>query len=111
MPLRWVGTISIVQKDRLQHRWSGTVDSQLITGNLPFPCQNNERLNTAGYYKVSYEEKVREIDPVLRLILLPERLPKTVRPRSDHLHKVFARVHKCMHVNLLLWTCASVHIH
>lgn len=87
------------------------MDSQLRTGNLPFPCQNNERLNTAGHYKVSYEEKVREIDPVLRLILLSERLPKTVQPRSDHLHKVFACMRKCMHVNLLLWTCASVHIH
>lgn len=87
------------------------MDSQLRTGNLPFPCQNNERLNTAGYYKVSYEEKVREIDPVPRLILLSERLPKTVRPRSDRLHKAFARVHKGTHVNLLLWTCASVHFH
>lgn len=29
---------------------------------LPFHCQNNERLNTAGYHK----EKGREIDPTLR---------------------------------------------
>lgn len=58
------------------------MDSQLRTGNLAFPCQINERLNTAGYYKVSYEEKVREIDPVLRLILLSEKLPKTVQSRS-----------------------------
>lgn len=56
--------------------------TQLRAGKLPFYCQNNERLNTAGYYKVSYKEKVREIDPIRKLIPLSERLAETLQPRS-----------------------------
>lgn len=44
--------------------------SQLREGTLPFHCQNNERLNTVGYYNVTYKEKVSKIDPILRLNLV-----------------------------------------
>lgn len=76
-----------------------------------FPVKNNERLNTAGYYKVSYEEKVRGIDAPLRLILRSQTPPETSQPQPDRLHKVFAYMHVSAHVNPLLWTCASVHVH
>lgn len=77
----------------------------------PFPVKNNERLNTAGYYKVSYEEKVRGIDPPLRLILRSETPPETSQPQPDRLHKVFGYMHVSTRVNPLLWACASVHVH
>lgn len=115
MLLRWLCARSRVQRER---DWVGCNSDEAPPSTVgseaeicPFPVKNNERLNTAGYYKVSYEEKVRGIDPPLRLILRSETPPETSQPQPDRLHKVFAYMHVSTRVNPLLWACASVHVH
>lgn len=82
-----------------------TVDSQAEI--CPFAVKSNEKLNTAGYYKVSWEEKVRGIDPPPGLILCSQTPPETWQQRPDHLLKVIAYMHVNTRVNPSLWARAS----
>ena len=67
---------------------------------LPFHCQNNERLNTAGYHK----EKVRKIDPILIHWSHSQRgLLRHYSP--DHSHNVCV----CACVCACVCLCVCVH--